>query len=395
MNSVNWSYTISENNQTYNKSAYETQNATFILNVSADGSETLNANLIYDGTLYTSKKIGSNSEAEFITSFDVPLGTGTKQFYWNITHGSTEIYSNKSNQTINQLNLTECGNGVSTNPHIVDFTAKDEVTDLPLNFTLSNVDWVYWLGSGAVNRTISNYVNNSVNASFHNFCVTPQNQMEVHQKIDIQYAGTGYPQRSWGLTDTRPFNGADITTLNQTLYLLATADGADVTIVVLSQSGAPIESVFVNVTRQVGGVNTLVGSGDTGSDGALTFFLNGDFLHTFTFEKEGFPTLVTSFFPTQTTYTIYLGETAGGNESYDFVREISTTIRPSLNFLNNGTNYTFEFTLNSTFWTLTDWGFVMRNGSGTTIGSNISSLSTGGNLSLALNTANHTSIVMD
>ena len=393
--SVNWSYTISENNQTFTTPVYETQNTSFTLNISTGGSESVNANLIYNGTLYTSKKIGTDAEAEFITSFDVPLGTGTKQFFWNITHGSTEIHTNKSNQTINELKLTECGNGASGNPHIVDFVAKDEVTDLPLNFTLPNVNWVYWLGSGAVNKSLSNYVNNSVNVSFHDFCINPQDKMAVYQTIDLQYEAVGYPQRRWGATDTRPFNGADITTLNQTLYLLATADGADVTIVVLSASGAAIESVFVNVTRQVGGVNTLVGSGDTGSDGALTFFLNGDFLHTFTFEKEGFPTLVTSFFPTQPTYTIYLGETAGGNETYDFVRGVSTTIRPPLNFLNNGTDYTFEFTLNSTFWTLTDWGFVMRNGSGTILGSNISSLITGGNLSLALNTANHTSIVMD
>jgi len=393
--SVNWSYTISENNQTYTTPVFETQNATFTLNISTGGSESVNANLIYNGTLYTSKKIGTNTEAEFITSFDVPLGTGTKQFFWNITHGSTEIHTNKSNQTINLFNISECGSPVTNTPRLVDFIAKDEVTGLPLNFTLPNVDWTSWLGSGKVNRSFSNYVNNSINVSFHNFCVTAPSTSQVYSDLTLSFRSSpDYPQRTFGLKDTRPFNGNDITTLNQTLYLLNTNDGADIVLQVVNQAQVPLEGVFVNATRDIGGTETLLGSGFTGADGGITMFLNPDFTTKFSFEKEGFPLVIRSFQPKDNTIT--LGTETRGNETYDFVRGMTWKISPNNNVLNNNTFQVFTFDLNSTFWTPTDWGFSMINtSSGAVLATNISTIGAGGNLSVNVSVGDNRSITME
>jgi hypothetical protein len=175
---------------------------------------------------------------------------------------------------------------------------------------------------------------------------------------------------------------------------LNTGDGADVTLQVQSASGGPLENVYVNVTRGISGVTTLVGSGNTGSDGGITFFLNGDADHTFTLVKSGFPTLITTFQPTRDIYTITMGE-VGGNETYNFGRGINFFITPRLNVLNNNTNYTFGFNLTTAgYWDITEFGFTLKNSTGSAIAGNRSTVN-GGNLTLILNTGSNGSILME
>ena len=45
-------------------------------------------------------------------------------------------------------------------------------------------------------------------------------------------------------------------------------------------------------------------------------------------------------------------------------------VQPRLNSLQNGTTYNFNFTLNSSYWSVTKYGFTMFNGSGQVLGYN-------------------------
>ena len=389
----NWSYRVFENSRNFTTPMYETANNSFQINISTDGSQTITAVLDYAGTEYVGAKNGTDSNAQFTASFDTPIGVTSNTFFWNISYGGTYIATNSTSQSISLFNVSQCSNPVSTSPKMIHFTARDEVSDDPINWSLANFDGTFYLGTGAINRTISSYTNTTANVSFYDFCATPKDFGEIKQDFTIRYSATDYPQRTFATATPIGFNGVDIITLNQTLYLLSTADGGDVTLQVQSASGSPLENVYVNVTRGIGGVKTLVGSGNTGSDGGITFFLNGDEDHTFTFVKSGFPTLVTTFQPTQTTYTITMGE-LGGNETFDCARGVNFHITPRLNVLNNNTNYTFGFNLTSAYWEVSEFGFTIKNGTSSTIAGNRSTVN-GGNLTLVINTGSNSSLLME
>jgi len=67
--------------------------------------------------------------------------------------------------------------------------------------------------------------------------------------------------------------------------------------------------------------------------------LNPDFSHDFTLTKAGYTDYSTTFTPTQTSYTITLGDTAEAENSS--IRGIGYTILPTNTYLENDTSYTF------------------------------------------------------
>ena len=149
----------------------------------------------------------------------------------------------------------------------------------------------------------------------------------------------------------------------------------------------------MNVTRLIGSEKQLVGSGFTGATGTLTLWLNPDFVHDFFFTKSGFITITDSFAPTLTSYTIQFGG-SNLNLSNDLTRGISYQIRPPQGELLNNTNYVFNITLASSFWTVDSFGFVLRDENGNILATN-SSANNGGTVSINNNTGNLSNIIMD
>jgi len=232
------------------------------------------------------------------------------------------------------------------------------------------------------------YSNTTENPSYP-FCVFPAWTPNISTSGSFQYASTDYPQRTYSL-DNKIYTN---TTTNTVLYLLASGEGSYTTFQVLSTSGQPIPDVVTTAERQISGVWIPVGSGSTGADGGVTFWINPDFQHNFTFSKTGYTTASYLITPTQATYTIYLSGGAAVIETYDFGEGITYTILPSIYTLENGTSYPFNFTLTSDYWNVDEFGFTLSNS--TDVLGTTSLATNGGFVNYTLNTGEHDNIIMN
>jgi len=354
----------------YNVSSFETAQETFIVNVTTNGIATTSAEFFYnDISQGASTKIGTNTNANFSNTIQIQEGVGNKEFYWKITNGATVTDTTKTNQSISLTNFSICDGGLTTPFFNVSFQDESDLTSI--NASIPTSSFVYYLGSGTVNKT---YTFSSV-TEFANFtfCATPTNRV-LNSDSRIQYKGSSYPQRTYNPVVLTYEN----TTTNKTLYLLGVADGIYVTFQVINLAHEPIIGANVNATRVISDETVVVGDGITDSSGSVTFWLNPDFQHLITFGKTGFPTTVFLVTPTQTSYTITMG--AISTEEPDYTRGISKVVYPNQDFLDNATEYDFNFTLSSTFWTVTEFGFTLTYENGTII-KTTSSSSNGGTLS--------------
>jgi len=386
-----WFFTLKPiqfNTKSYNESSTETAYETFITNVTGDGLKTLTATLYYNGTTYTTTKTGNDNESIFTKSFDIPLNPGNKTFYWNVSYGGVGYQSANYSQNISNTIFTLC-NTTYTNPFI-NLTFQNE-TDLNtiLDATIPLFSVNYYLGSGTVSKNLT-FTNVTGNPSYA-FCGNPTDR-NISTSFTLQYANAGgtFPQRTF--EDVTTFGNV---TTNQVLYLLATADGIYVTFQVINQVEQTLSGVHVTATRVISGSTVTVGEGDTGADGGVTFWLNPNFEHTFTFDAAGYELYTTSLTPTQTSYTVIMG---GGTapEINDYSRGITMNINPpATQTLYNDTTYNFNMTITTSYWDLEGFGFYLKLINGTILDSESSSSSSGGTLTNNLNTGNYTNIVME
>jgi len=353
------------NNQTYNYSTYETSTNNFVVNASSTGEETVTANLVYDGTIYAATKTGNNYEMEFSRSITAPASPGNKSFYWNFDYGGTSVNSTPYNQSVNPTLFGLC-NATVTQP-FMNLTFKDESDDSIINASITTSSFVYYLGTGTVNKTYS-LTNNTDNYEY-TFCALPPHR-NLSVIPTVQYKkGTTYPQRVWE-PGTETYSNV---TTNQTLYLLGSGDGIYVTFQVLHPNDQPITAVIVPATRNIGGEDVLIGATTTSTSGAATLWVNPDFYTTVTFSKEGFTDVIYSDFLTQNSYTITFGSVT--EPAADYTRGINTYIIPTQNELFNDTTYSFEFNVTSSYWDLDSFGFNLRLSNGTIVGSDSSTIS--------------------
>jgi len=204
----------------------------------------------------------------------------------------------------------------------------------------------------------------------------------------LQYESDGYPQRIYQDSGTL----TNVTT-NRTLYLLKSTEGIYVTFQVINKIEQGIPGVKVVATRKISGSEVIVGSGYTGADGGVTFWLNPDEEHTFFFSKEGYNNYTTSLYPTQSSYTIQLS-TGITEEIKNYIRGISYYIYPKNTYLQNDTVYNFNFTIVTSYWSLEEFGFNLTDEDGNLLDEVSSSSDIGGTVGVDLNTGNNERIVM-
>ena len=193
----------------------------------------------------------------------------------------------------------------------------------------------------------------------------------------VQYKqGTTYPQRIWQ-PSTQIYNQSVV---EKILYLLSSTDGLYVTFQIINSAEQAISGVDVNGTRVISGDIVTVAQGTTDSAGAVTFWLNPDFSHTFSFFKTGYTLLSEALTPTQSSYTITLGGTS--SVSNDTQQGTLITTSPTSDFLNQNTNYNFSYTISSSYWSLDNFTMSLNYDNGTNIGTNTSTSSVGGTVSL-------------
>jgi len=363
---ISWNVKIINNSITFNLSSYETVSETFTINLTANSSLT-SVKLVYNGTEYTPTSSGN----VYSYTLNIPTtSVGNNSIRWKFTYAGDTIYSGYSYQNINPIIFTLCNS--TYNLVYLNLTFKDESISSRINASIPTSTFVYWLGDGTVNKTLT-YINNTENNNY-SFCFYPQNKT-LNVDSRIQYESTGYPQRIYNPSTIQYTNS----TTNKTLYLLADADGIYVTFQVINLAEQTISGVTVNATRTIESETVVVGDGITGASGSVTFWLNPNFEHEFTFTKTGYDTQTLTETPTQTSYTIILGGTT--EAIIDYSQGISKTIYPNFDFLDNGTVYNFNLTLASTYWTVEEFGITLRYKNGTTIGTN-SSTGNGGILSI-------------
>ena len=375
---IDWDYKVLENSRTHNVSSYETARETFSINLTANSSLT-GVKLYYGGTQYTATQSGTI----WTSSFDIPTSKiANNTIGWNFTYAGSTINSDYlTYQDIEAINLTY---STSETPYI-NFTFKDESDSSVINATIPTSTLTYWLGNGDVTKTLT-YINTTANY-YYAFSFTPVAR-PLNLDYRMQYESVGYPQRT-SEPDTFVINS---TTTDKTLYLLGTVDGIYVAFQIINQADQLLSGVDVTATRTIESTDVIVASGTTGSSGSVTFWLNPDFSHDFSFSKTGYTTVAYSETPTQTSYTVTLsGDTSSTNCSF---RGIQRSVRPIADYLINDTVYTFAFNLTSTYWDTSSYGFNLRLANGTTFSGGSTGVE-GTELTLDYNSTNQSVIYMD
>jgi len=385
----NWGYILFENSQTFNAIVYETSNENFNLNITYNSSAYtgITANLIYNGTSYAGTSSGTGSTRNFSRTIPIPsISIQTnKSFYWNIglTNATGTFYYNSTfkNQTINPISFELCTPAL--NKTYINFTFKDESTGNYLNASMDLATWTYSMGTATKSLIISNSSENS----YYAFCFSPSDKT-ITSTLTFQYASTGYPQRKY-INYFTLTNG----TTNKTLYLLSSTDGLYVTFQLINAADQSLAGVNVNATREILGTTEVLGLGTTGADGGITLWLNPDYVHTASFFLFPYPLYQVTQAFTQASYTITLGSAGTANVS-DYTKGISYSVKPTDSWLNNGTAYSFNFTISSTYWGLDSYGFNITNENGILIASNSDTASGGGTINSLINTEGNQTFYM-
>jgi hypothetical protein len=319
----------------------------------------------------------------------VPINATSLNVFWNTTVNLlNDTFFNEEKtitQSVADMQFALC-NGTNFVDDFINLTFKDEETNELINASITTGTFVYSLDSGYEVNESFDYVNTIENFGYE-FCFTPNNQI-LFLDMEIGYESTNYPQRNFvknsSYTDT-------ITT--ETLYLLKTASGIYSTFQVINPASQTLTGVYVLVERSISGSYVYVEQGYTDSAGAVTFFLNPDYTYRFTFTKAGYTDSTLTIKPTQTTYTVTLGQVITETKSY--YAGVTYDIGPAESTVANETDVTFTFNTSSGYYSLEESGFVLTNKSGTYLGANSCSGETGCIASKTINTANHTYIVMD
>lgn len=333
----NWSVKIVENYRTHNNQSYETQYETYKVNITANSSLTAVA-LNYNGTNYSMSNSGGGL---WSYSRDLPENTvGNNSVNFKFTYGGSNINSEyTSYQLVNETTFIICNNETYTSPFI-NFTFQNEADFSSLNASITLSSFEYYLGSGTATKTYE-YINTTDNENYA-FCATPTNYT-LYVNPYVQYKqGTSYPQRIYDPSLISLTNE----TLNKVLYLLGSTDGLYVTFQVVDSGNRPLEGVDSSAVRTISGESVTVGTGITDSAGGVTFWVNPDFSHTFTFVKTGYGSTIYSIIPTQSSYTVTLGANASEYiyvSNYDGLKWYSF---PGVGIINQSvaTNYGFNIT---------------------------------------------------
>ena len=376
-----WDYILFENSRTLNTTSYETKQETFQINV-PDGTNLTAVTLDYNGTEYATTKSGT----VYSKTFDIPSANlGNNSVRWKFTYAGDTIYSDYSYQNILEAVWTICN--ASYTDDFLNISFKDEATLGYINASIPTSTFVYYLGSGAVNKTYT-YVNTSVNYNYE-FCATPDLTFNVDSYIQYKQ-GTDYPQKIY---DPESIEYTSTIT-NKLLYLLSSVDGIYVTFQVINSAEQTISGVEVSGTRVISSEEVNVAQGLTDASGSVTFWLNPDFSHTFSFSKDGYEDEVYTVTPTQSAYTVSMG--GGIIPETDCTRGMSYQITPSNNFLDQNTEYDFSFIMDTSYWALTLFNASLYYGNGTLIDSDSSTIQEGGTLSFNdINTTNQTEMYLE
>lgn len=378
---------FSVNSLSFNSTTYETAQENFFLNISSETTPS-SAKLNYNGTEYTAT-ITNTATNEYGISYDlqVPTGESNNSIIYSLVINTVSQNSSTYYQYVNPISFYSCNPTANVSYLNISFKDEDDLSNINASITTSS--FVYYLGAGSQNKTLT-YINSTEQGSY-DFCFTPTDR-DLYVNPRVQYKqGTTYPQRIWNPNKMTYTN----TTTNQTLYLLSSTDGVYQYFTVLSQSGGIIEGVDVNGSRTIDGETVTILQGTTDGAGQVSFWANPDFEHTFNFYKSPYPLYELDYYPVGGTKEIRLGSGSSQTIIDDLTKEVYITLSPQTDFLQKNTTYNFSYTITSDYWSLDSWGFVLKYNNGSQIGTQTSTNEGGGNVVLEATTSNESRIIME
>ena len=284
------------------------------------------------------------------------------------------------------------------NHTFINFTFMDEKNNsIKLNGTISQASFTYFADGYPTNETKNyNFTSSEINITFP-ICIKPTDKNYWINYTLIYKGEGGYNER----TITKSLTLFPNTTTKTELSLLNSSNV--VTFQVINSLSQSINSAYVYVKPYLN--DTILASGYTDSGGIIQFLLNNGTTYRIYFEKSGYDSYSTLLNPTDTFYTITLSGTGlvvvtppdygGGSSSIPNSKGVTYTTKPQVTWLNNGTYYMFNLTIDSGVWNLTNWGFNLTDQSANLIASNSSTNASGGTLNINASTSNYTRVIMN
>jgi len=357
----------------YNTTEYELYNSNYGMQIDTPATS-VTATFWFNGTAKTAttENVGGNTwninSTFLLTNSDIK----NNSLFFEINANDLKHNTTLNSQWINGTIFDQC-NSTLTSPYI-NFTYTNEtIAQESITAFVSSSTWNYYGDDITEFKTMT--FSNATENNWTAFCIEPSSKT-LKTNVTFSYSNSLSEQRTYEQSSLTLTN----TTLNQQLFLLPSSEGIFVTFQVVDAADQVLSGVSANVTRN----GFLVGSGITNDAGIVVFFLDPDTSYTFIFFKESFTTFTTTLIPTQTTFTINLGTESIPKE--DFTIGMVYSIDPKQGTtLSNDTDVQFSFTLSSSFWTVTSYGFVLYNSSGATLGT-ASQSANGGTVSTTINT---------
>ena len=327
----------------------------FTLNITASSNVVITPYFVYNGTSYSTGI--TNKTSNFTAAFRIPALSGTSWnaqeqfFYWNFSMkylGGTAQTTNSSflNSTrVTPIIFWPCTPNINLNVTVLNITFKEETLLIPLNATMDASSWSYEAESNGIIKTFS--YTNTTHHSNYTFCIYPNYVSSVKVSATLQYSSSEagvYPQRTVTFTNETYYN---YSVTEKVLYLLDETHGVSSTYSVITIGNQVISGAHIVVEREIGGVDVIVADGLTDDAGQITFWLNPNYLHTFTVSAAGFSTLVRSLKPVSGSYTF----TMGGQDSpfmyTNYMEGITYHKWPPSGQIQNTGSYNFTFHVNS------------------------------------------------
>lgn len=383
----------------FNLSASETDTQTYITNISLrNGLTPTDAIFFYNGTNEGSATITNiaGDNFSFSKTIDVPLlGGNNGSFLYSFTINSIGVNTSGESQSVNTINFTECTGSVTTT--FLNITFKNETTNQEdITATLSS-SFVYYLGTGEVNKTYT-FANSTENINY-DFCFNDSTRT-LNLVPSVQFSNSESQARNWNPTLLSLTNA----TTTQVLYLLPTGLGLFSQFRTQTNFGQTITDVRGLITRTLGGSTITVAIDFTDGSGLSVYFLNPDVTYTALFSKIGFLDNTFTFVPITDLRTVTMGQISTTGNGSEISLNTTYVIAPINSSLNNNTDITFSLNVTSsqaiTFISLnisnsTDSGLLIVNNSGQGFISGV--LNTGNNTKLfgefAIHTANESILI--
>ena len=283
--SVDFTLFLFEEATNFNATTYETSTEIFEVNITYNPDYAITADLIYNGTLYSSSKSQSGDNVLFSADLDIPAIAleENNSLYWQVqmTANSITQYTNTTlyNQTVQPIVLEICEE-VTETPYI-NFTSKDEKTLALVNMSI-DVTFSYWKGTGTTQKNYS-YSNSTETESSFAFCVTPVD-ITLLTDLSMEYSSAGYSDRTYYL------NNAPLTNISSDIILYFLNDSDSVKFFfTLKEDLSPVTDAIVTISKYNTGTGTYdtIGIRQTDDLGKFIEYLELDKEYQYSVAKDG------------------------------------------------------------------------------------------------------------